>query len=428
MNSPECHEFSKGENKFRFHIRSLKVHEVSNPDTIITEPENQPKNVSFKEEPVLLSSLILTLTDACNLRCRYCFERSFSSQQKKRVLTLDVAKKALDLYLSLPHNPESFINLFGGEPMLWWENIPPLVQYGNEKAKAFNTRFLWGISTNGTYVPDDAIRFFVNNHIVPMINIDGDQKTHDSLRPFANGEGSYDTILANYRVFRKEEHSSVILRATVTPDHPHLFHVFQLFSDLHPDEIALFPEYFQSGSTGWDEPALRILLDEYSKLAEYVLSQILGGTYQRSLPLPFSVFFHHLCAGEQKKGYCGAYGQMIAVAPDGLLYPCMLLDGYRSHCIGDISGGLDHAAHDQWKKMCQVENRVGCKDCWARYICGGGCIGHTVAMYGQQNPPAEFECRIIRHLVELSIWMYHEILKKRPGYFVYLLPGMQLLH
>lgn len=421
MTKPAAQVIRKDGSTIWFHTQTLEITRNGEPPWA----RNRPLPISRESvflNPVLPASLILTLTDACNLRCRYCFEQELGSARARRTMSPDMAKQAIDFYLSLPHNPESTIILFGGEPMLWWKHIPDLVQYGNTRATAGNTRITWGISTNGTVFPEYAMDFFVNHGISPVINIDGDRITHDSLRPFAGGGGSYEIILTNFLAFRRKEGSHVTLRATVTPDHPHLFQVYQLFSDLHPDEIAIFPQYFSSGSDRWDEPALQILLDEFEKLADYSVSQILNGSCRRPPPFPFSAFIPHLCARERKLGYCGAYGPMIAVAPDGKIYPCMTLDGHQSWCIGDLSRGFDHETHDRWKRLSNNDNRSGCRDCWAWNLCGGGCICHTVLMSGENAPPAEFECRIIRHIIELSIWMYSEILEKKPDYFLYLIP------
>ena len=53
----------------------------------------------------------LHLTDACNLRCRYCYVR-----QSNHYMTLDTAKAVVDLAAEDPgHHGLIF---FGGEPLL----------------------------------------------------------------------------------------------------------------------------------------------------------------------------------------------------------------------------------------------------------------------------------------------------------------------
>lgn len=424
MSNPEYHTFHKGQEQIRFNVQTFEISRSSGLDPVFPETISSDDGSELCTDPQLPGSLCLTLTDACNLRCVYCFEHYLGPGTKNRHMSLDTAKKAIHLYLSNPHQPESTIILFGGEPMLWWEHIPPLVTYGNARAAECETSIQWRISTNGTYLPEEAIDFFVHNNVYPMITIDGDKETHDTQRSDAHGQGSYDTILANYQALLKKT-QSITLRATATPENPHVCTIYQILSDLHPAEIAIFPQYFTVGSSQWDEQTLQILLDEYSLLSEQIYSLIVNGTNQRIQAFPFSVFLYHLCAREHKKGYCGAYGQMIAVSPDGFLYPCITLDGKKSYCIGELSQGLNHQAFERWKDLCRITTRPSCMKCWARNLCGGGCIAHTVLMYGEHAPPAEFECAIIRHLIECSIWLYLEILENKPDYFLSLSPIFQ---
>lgn len=418
MIKQDYHFFQKKGIKYKFFTRSLVAEKVDNGrDT----PEPEPQEpVIFIPKPVILTTLILTLTEECNLCCQYCFERLVNPGQKVREMSFEIAKKSISLFLSLPHSSQSTIVLFGGEPLLWWKHLPALLKYGNEQAVRCKTQFQWHISTNGTLLTNEIIDFLLSNRIVLMIDIDGNKRIHDSLRPFRNGYGSYDIILANYLAIREREQSIITLRATITPEHPFLFQTYQFLSSLNPDEIALFPQYFTTGS-GWSYQALGVLLFEYSNLADELLSSIISGSYQKSPPFPFSIFLYHLCAREKIQDYCGAYSHMIAVAPDGLLYPCSALDGQKKYCIGNLSTGLDKETYRLWTDICKTEDRQGCKECWARSLCGGGCIAHTIIMKGECSLPAGFECIIIQHLIELSIWVYLEVLEKRPDYFIFLL-------
>ena len=64
----------------------------------------------------------LHLTDACNLRCRYCYVR-----QSNHYMTLDTAKAVVDLAAEDPgHHGLIF---FGGEPLLQRQLIYDTVAY-----------------------------------------------------------------------------------------------------------------------------------------------------------------------------------------------------------------------------------------------------------------------------------------------------------
>lgn len=68
---------------------------------------------------------------------------------------------------------------------------------------------------------------------------------------------------------------------------------------------------------------------------------------------------------------CG-YGGQIVVGPNGLVYPCHLLDAPICHIddrpVTEITKRLTNVAN-----AFDVDNTVGCKDCEIRFLCGGPC-------------------------------------------------------
>ncbi len=418
IQSDDIHTFRIGEHEIWFHSKTLEVSTdpllepaTDNSATIIANNEFSGSYPDYK-------TLGLILTNECNLRCSYCFERILLGEPSKQVMSPATAKKAIDFYFSWFQGSFPSILLFGGEPMLWWKNIPDLIKYGNEVALFNKKKIEWQISTNGTFIPPDAINFFKEQRMNFFIDIDGNKNNHNTYRPFASGAGSYDIILKNYEHLRALKGSTLSLRATATPQYPFVFELYKNLSVLGPDNIFIYPCYFESDTQRWDKPPLEDLLRGYTLLAEHTLNLIQMDNYHDVRSFPFIFFLYNLCAREKKRNYCGAYGGLIAVSPEGILYPCIALENQEEYCMGDLGSGINRVSHCRWKELCIIEQRAGCKDCWARYLCGGGCISHMLLTNGQNGPPVEFECALIRHLAELSIWLYLEIIEKKPGFFV----------
>ena len=74
------------------------------------------------------SNLMLILTQDCQLRCSYCFEE----HRHNEIMSFDVAKRAIDFLWECTRKDHRIpsISLFGGEPMLMWDElIVPIIDY-----------------------------------------------------------------------------------------------------------------------------------------------------------------------------------------------------------------------------------------------------------------------------------------------------------
>ena len=73
---------------------------------------------------------------------------------------------------------------------------------------------------------------------------------------------------------------------------------------------------------------------------------------------------------------CGAGTGYLAVDPDGAIWPCHTLRGaplghVREPDVFRLRRALDPRLY-VWR-FNDVHDQPGCPECWARYLCGGGC-------------------------------------------------------
>ena len=112
---------------------------------------------SFKEdfnynynEYSLPTSIMLGLTDDCNLACSYCFVK-----QNKNYMTLETAEKTIlwALENGKKKQQKPYIVFFGGEPLLQFNEIiiPIVEKYHNDVD--------FGITTNGLLLNEDVVDF-----------------------------------------------------------------------------------------------------------------------------------------------------------------------------------------------------------------------------------------------------------------------------
>jgi uncharacterized protein len=99
---------------------------------------------------------------------------------------------------------------------------------------------------------------------------------------------------------------------------------------------------------------------------------------------------------------CGAGAGYLAVSADGDLAACHRFVGDSDGAMGSLSTGVDTKRQSQWLADRHVHRQQPCRDCWARYLCGGGCH-HEVIRRGR---PA---CDYIRGWLHYCLQAYLRI-------------------
>jgi radical SAM protein with 4Fe4S-binding SPASM domain len=135
--------------------------------------------------------LHFNLTDLCNLKCRFCWQRTNKNIRKENEISkervLEILKEAKEMGVK-----EVFLS-GGGEPLMK-EGITDILI----KIKELG---FWGdMTTNGSLFNEELIKKLVEakwNHI--NFSIDGNKKIHDYLR----GKECFEKITNNIKLFNK---------------------------------------------------------------------------------------------------------------------------------------------------------------------------------------------------------------------------------
>jgi len=125
------------------------------------------------------------ITSRCNLRCAHCYQDSYHRPEFGFTEFLSVIDQYKQLLLKL--NKKGHINVTGGEPFLH-EDFFDLLKVFNENKDYFS----FGILTNGTFIDKaNAKRLKLLNPSFVQVSIEGDEKTHNSIR----GEGNLRKVI-----------------------------------------------------------------------------------------------------------------------------------------------------------------------------------------------------------------------------------------
>lgn len=351
-----------------------------------------------------VKSLCLNVAHDCNMRCGYCFASEVSFGEKTQLMSLEVGQKAVDFLLEQSGSRRHLeVDYFGGEPLLDFNMVRRLTQYGREKAQQLGKTIKFTITTNGLLIDDAFIDFVNENQMQVVLSLDGRKSVHDGVRRLAGGGGTYDKILPKFLKFAESRnHENYYVRGTYTRRNmdfsQDVLHLFDLgFHHVSLEPVVASPDTY--GFTEEDVPTLEL---EYEKLSAELLER-----HQQGHSIDFFHFNVDLkggvCIPKRIKG-CGAGFEYLAVAPDGTIYPCHQFDGKQKFAMGDVFNGLNAKSIGERFASAHIYNKQPCRDCWARFLCSGGCHANAYEFSGTLTQPYSIGCLLQKKRLECAIW------------------------
>ena len=327
-----------------------------------------------------IKMLLLSLTGACNLGCKYCYADSYN----ENMMTFDIAKKAIALVQA--QSNDFIIQFSGGEPLL---NIN-LIRTISQHIKDNNIKAKMQIQTNGTLLTAENIDFLVKEKIAIGISIDGNQKIHDEQRPFRDNSSSFKKIMAGLEILKNKK-INVGITCVVTKKNVNFL-----------EKLVTLSYYWGNiKKIGFDLIRGQGRGSEISKPSEPELRQ--GLTKAFSLGEKFKaitgskIIFAQLNKVEKLQNkeltgfsHCHAMnGAAIYVDVDGKIYACASLLGQSDYLIGDVEQGLDLAKQEAIKSKLELILKK-CFSCHYFSNCGGACFARWIGCGDESEQ--ELEC------------------------------------
>lgn len=133
------------------------------------------------------------LTNACNLRCSYCYLDKTSEHMED-----ETVRRSIDAVFrsARKHGMRSVkLKYAGGEASLHMRNVLAVHDYAVQVARDSNISLKAVILSNGVALSQRVIDALKERQIRVMISLDGLEAFHDSQRVFANGRGSFRYVL-----------------------------------------------------------------------------------------------------------------------------------------------------------------------------------------------------------------------------------------
>jgi uncharacterized protein len=348
-------------------------------------PEGQVQSPEFTAGTLLTAWL--HVTNACNLRCPYCYVHKSAEKMDESIGRASVEAVMLS---AVRHGfPAVKLKYAGGEASLNHRLLLELHEYAQVLASEHGIKLHATLLSNGVKLPSALIDMLKEHGIRVMISLDGVYGHHDRQRPFASGKPS----------FRFVERTISDLIARGHP--PHLSITITNRNSSGLAEVVRFAlernltfslNFFRDNDCSAQFSDL-----QYEENA--MISSLLEafGVVEEFLP-PWSVLGSILDRGqllEPRQRSCGVGQDYVVIDQRGRVAKCHM---EIERTLGDVV--RDDPLQLVRKDLTLVQNlavteKEGCRDCTWRYWCSGGCSVATFRATGRYDVKSP-NCRIYK--------------------------------
>jgi uncharacterized protein len=357
-----------------------------------------------------VSTLMLYLTEDCNLRCTYCFVK-----KTPRAMSMETARKSVDFYLhreisgNLRHLGLTF---FGGEPFMALDTMQEIIRYAGEVGARTGKTVHFAATTNATIATSQVEQIVREAGIHLLVSVDGGEDAMAS-RPYVGGGSPWKAVSRN--LARLVAWSpSVVARMTYHPEALDLVANVRRVLELGAPSVSLCP-VVESTWRGSEER-----LDEaYEELGDWFLSEARAKRY-----LPLYVTWrllrlvHKSHRGEKRPSRpCPVGTSLIAIDPDGHVMPCHRYLYRPDDWFGTVDVPRFPAKREKYVRITSRE-LLGCDGCSAEPVCGGGCrmlvVAERLNLHSGIHPG---HCLNTRAHARVAYRIYNTLMQEQPAEF-----------
>ena len=308
----------------------------------------------------------LHVTQACNLRCSYCYLDNAAPE----AMSPEVGDRAIDaIFRSATIHRLSGVKLkyAGGEPTLVFPLIARLHRQAARLAEEYSLELDGVIISNGMNITWEMIETMQALGLRLTVSLDGLQAYHDCQRRFADGTGSFQTVsqtIDHLLDVGLTPDISITVTGRSLPGLPELVQ-WVLGRDL-PFSLNFYRETDLSAS----QKDLRFDEQRVIETMRAVFQVIEANLPRRNL-LASLVDRANLACPHSRT--CSVGTNYLVIDTQGRIAKCQMDIG---HTVTDIYADdplADVQADQTGIQSLPVDEKEGCHECEWRYWCGGGC-------------------------------------------------------
>ena len=350
-----------------------------------------------------VKALCIHICHDCNFRCRYCFADEGAYHSKRESMSFETAKAAVDFLIQNSGNRKVLeMDFFGGEPLMNLDVLKQTVYYAKEEGAKHGKKFLFTTTTNALLLNDETIAFFNEEMENVVLSLDGRKEVHDAIRKSINGKGTFDLIIDKIKNFISlRGDKSYYVRGTFTAKNLDFAKDVLFIADQGVDSISMEPVVTDIADLAIRDEHIPAIEQEYETLCEEYLKRHYEGK-------GFNFFHFNVdleggpCLSKRVSA-CGAGNEYFSVVPNGDLYPCHQFASNPEFRMGSVFEGITRPdIREKFATSC-LFTRKKCENCFAKFICSGGCSANNYHFNGDVDEPYETTCAMMKKRVECAM-------------------------
>lgn len=328
------------------HLRTIE-------EKTVYQPQRKPINIT--------SSLVVILSQMCNLSCSYCYAQEARS---KDVLSKDKLRTAIDYIFSNKSKKKHFSFIGGGEPTLTWNLLSWAITYIRSKDDGKQKSRI-GVTTNGTLLNNEKIDFLYKNNVHVGLSFEILPDIQNEQRCFTNKEKkSFEKInVAIQKFVAKGIHIS--FRSTITRTNVKRMPEMVKFVMVHYPTLKRL-HFEQVTSTNNDKS----FYDDF--IQYFIEARKLGATNGIDV----------YCSGTNglntiKTQFCGGE---FCLTPTGIIVACHRISSPEEKAFdlfsyAKVDNNVVYINMDKKQSIEQFYNSKyeSCSTCFAKWHCAGSC-------------------------------------------------------
>jgi uncharacterized protein len=372
--------------------------------------------------PVPLSTMVLNVTNQCNLSCAYCYEYGedkivqTDGGRQPKWMSEETARESVE-FLLRESGRSAHLTFFGGETLLNFRVLAYAVGYAQRRAAELGKTIDFSLTTNATLLKPEVIEFLAERDFGVTISIDGPREVQDRFRVFHNGAGSYDLVAPKIKALIARHRSRPIgARVTLTRDTLDVRGIYEhLTGELGFHEVGFAPVTASPGRDhAFADAGFARVLAAFQDLAGDYRDAAVAGRHHGFSNVRETIEEIH--KGASKAWPCGAGFGLLGVSTAGDVNLCHRFAGSDDHKLGTVRDGIDREAQRAFLDGHHIDHKTDCRTCWARPLCAGGCYHEAHTRQGGTVRPNLHYCDWIRGWTDTCLRIYGEIAERNPAF------------
>ncbi len=319
----------------------------------------------------------LHVTNACNLRCEYCYISKSSEHMAE-----DTSRQAVDaIFRSATRQRFRRVRVkyAGGEASLYLQRVLALHTYACQLAEQYDIAFSAYIISNGVALSQRAIEEFKAHKIAVTISLDGIGAYHDQQRVFGNGQGSFKYV---DQTISRLLATGVVPHINVTVSRRNLDGLPSLMSYILERDMPFTLSYYRENACSTHLGDLQFTDDQMIGAMREALLVIESRLPRRRL---LGSLIDKADLQTPHNYTCSAGRNYLVIDQRGGIAKCHT-EIHRTVTSVNVDDPLRVIQEDRSDfQNLPVEEKEGCKTCMWRYWCTGGCPLVTYRTTGRSD-------------------------------------------